>query len=134
MRPVHFEELPPAVQVQLATGGAFLFGMVCGFVLSEGKTGWILLQLIAAVGGFLAGFDHAGPRDGAIRGLVGGLLFGLGILLADAITDKAPVADVPDPLAILVVLTTVLGSGLGALGGLEGRRLRAREHDDAPTP
>jgi hypothetical protein len=133
VRPVHFEDLPPAVQVQLATGGAFLFGMVCGFVLSEGKTGWILLQLVAAVGGFAAGLDHATPRQGALRGLVGGLLFGLGILLADAITDKAPVADVPDPLAILVVLTTFFGAALGALGGLVGRRLRAREHDDAPT-
>ena len=55
MQPVHFEDLPRAVQVQLVAGGAFLFGLVCGFVLSEGKTGWIILQLIAAVGGFLAG-------------------------------------------------------------------------------
>ena len=134
MQPVHFEDLPRAVQIQLATGGAFLFGLVCGFVLSEGKTGWIVLQLIAAVGGFLAGFDHAGPRQAAVRGLVGGFLFGLGILIADAVTDKAPVADVPDPLAILVVLTTVLGAGLAALGGLVGRRLRAREHAGAPAP
>ena len=46
-------------------------------------------------------------------------------------TAKGPVADVPDPLALIIVLTTVLGAGLGALGGLVGRRIRAREHDAA---
>ena len=129
MKPVHFEELPVAVQVQLACGGAFLFGLVCGFVVSEGKTGWIILQLVAAVGGFLAGLDHAGPRDGAIRGLIGGFLFGLGIFIADAVTNEVPVADVPEPIGLLIVLTTILGAGLGALGGLVGRRIRAREAD-----
>jgi hypothetical protein len=127
VRPVHFEELPPAVQVQLATGGALLFGLVCGFVLSEGETGWIVLNLIAGIGGFLAGFDHAGPKQGALRGVVGGFLFGLGVVIADAITEEAPVADVPHPIGLLLVLTTVIGCGLGALGGLVGRRLRARE-------
>lgn len=127
MKPVHFEDLPPAVQVQLVAGGAFLFGLVCGFVLSEGKTGWIVLQLVAAIGGFLAGLDHAGPRDGALRGLAGGFLFGLGIVIADAVTDKAPVASVPDPMVLMIVLTTLFGAALGALGGLLGRRIRARE-------
>jgi hypothetical protein len=134
MQPVHFEDLPRAVQVQLVAGGAFLFGLVCGFVLSEGKTGWIVLQLIAAIGGFLAGLDHAGPRDGALRGLAGGFLFGLGIVIADAVTDKGPVADVPDPIVLLIVLTTVLGAGLGALGGLVGRKIRARESAQAAGP
>jgi len=129
VKPVHFEDLPVAVQVQLVAGGAFLFGLVCGFVVSEGKTGWIILQLIAAVGGFLAGLDHGGPRDGALRGLAGGFLFGLGIVIADAVTDKAPVAEVPEPIGLLIIITTVLGAGLGALGGLVGRRIRAREAD-----
>ena len=127
MKPVHFEELPPAVQVQLATGGALLFGLVCGFVLSEGETGWIVLNLIAGIGGFLAGFDHAGPKEGAIRGVIGGLLFGLGVVIADAVTQEAPVAEVPHPIGLLLILTTVIGGALGALGGLVGRRLRARE-------
>lgn len=125
MKPVHFEDLPPAVKVQLIVGGPLLFGMVCGFVLSEGTGGWIALNLIAAIGGFLAGVDHAGPREGALRGLAGGFLFGLGVFIADAITDSAPVADVPDPIGLLIILTTVFGAGLGALGGLAGRRARA---------
>jgi hypothetical protein len=133
VQPVHFEDLPRAVQVQLVAGGALLFGMVCGFVLSEGKTGWIVLNLVAAIGGFLAGLDHAGPRDGALRGLAGGFLFGLGVVIADAVTDAPPVADVPDPLGVLIILTTVFGCALGALGGLVGRRVRARE-GGTPTP
>jgi hypothetical protein len=133
VKPVHFEDLPPAVQVQLAAGGAFLFGLVCGFVVSEGETGWIVLNLVAAVGGFLAGLDHAGPRDGAIRGLIGGFLFGLGIFIADAVTNEVPVADVPEPIGLLIILTTLFGAGLGALGGLVGRRIRAREHE-TPAP
>jgi hypothetical protein len=128
VQPVHFEDLPRAVQVQLVAGGAFLFGLVCGFVLSEGKTGWIIVNLIATIGGLLAGVDHAGPREGATRGAIGGFLFGSGIVIADAISEAAPVADVPHPIVLLIVVTTVLGAGLGALGGLIGRRVRAREH------
>jgi hypothetical protein len=127
VQPVHFEDLPRAVQIQLIVGGPLLFGAVCGFILSESKGGWAIVNLIAAIGGLAAGLDHAGPREGAMRGLAGGFLFGLGVVIADAITDGAPVADVPDPLGLLLILTTVFGAGLGALGGLIGRRIRAGE-------
>jgi hypothetical protein len=53
---------------------------------------------------------------------VAGILFGLGIVAADAISGDAPRAEVPTPIGLIVPLAAVVGSGLGALGGaLRGR-------------
>jgi hypothetical protein len=125
VKPIDFDGLPRAVQLQLVVGGPLLFGAICGFVLSEGERGWILVNVVAAIGGVLAGIDHSGARDGALRGLAGGLLFGIGVVIGDLVTEAPPAAEVPDPIGLIVILTTTIGAALGALGGLLGRRLRA---------
>jgi hypothetical protein len=122
--PSSFSDLPRPVQVQIAGLGPLLFGAVCGFVLSESATGWWALQVVAALGGLAGGLDHDGPRPGALRGLVAGALFGAGIVIAQAVSVHQPLAEVPSPIGILVVITTVLGTGLGAVGGVAGRRTR----------
>jgi hypothetical protein len=110
--------------VQIAGLGPLLFGAVCGFVLSESATGWWVLQAVAALGGLAGGVEHDGPRPGALRGLVAGALFGAGIVVAHAISAEQPLALVPSPIGILVIVTAVLGTLLGAIGGLAGRRTR----------
>jgi hypothetical protein len=117
-----FSELPAAVRFQLAVFGPFLFGAVCGFLLGESETGWWIAQAVAALAGFAGGFEHSGPRPAALRGLVAGALFGLGIVAGDAISGDAPLAKAPEPIGLIVVLTTVVGTGLGALGGFLRRR------------
>ena len=119
-----FSDLPRPVQAQLAGLGPLLFGAVCGFVLGESAAGWWVLQAVAALGGLAGGTEHHGPRPGAIRGMVAGALFGAGIVLADAISGDQPLAQVPHPIGALVIVTTVLGSLLGAIGGLAARRAR----------
>lgn len=118
----HFSDLPVAVQVQLLVGGPLLFGVICGFLLGETATGWWVSQVIAAVGGFAAGLEHPDARSAALRGLAGGTLFGLGIVVADAISDNAHTVEAVDPIGLIVILTAVIGCLLAALGGA----LRAR--------
>ncbi len=119
---VDFSELPPAVQFQLAVLGPLLLGAVCGFLLGETEAGWWISQALGAVGGVAGGYEHPAPRPAAIRGLVAGTLFGLGIVAADAISGNASLATVPEPIGLIVIVTALAGTGLGALGGF----LRAR--------
>jgi hypothetical protein len=117
-----FSELPAQVQFQLAVFGPFLFGAVCGFLLGESAAGWWIGQAVAGLAGFAGGLEHPGPRPAALRGLVAGVFFGLGIVAGDAISGDPPVAEAPEPIGLIVVLAAFVGSGLGALGGfLRGR-------------
>jgi hypothetical protein len=61
--------------------------------------------------------EHDGAREGALRGVVGGSLFGGLILLVHEATGKEAKADLPHPAALLLVVTVGAGIVLGALGG-----------------
>ena len=85
--------------------------------------------MLAIAAGYLGGREHIGAEEGALRGFTGGLLFGTAILVAHELSGSDPKADLPEPEVLLVVLTTVLGVGLGALGG----RSRAKHEAGAAT-
>ena len=121
--PPRFSSLPRAVQVQLAGLGPLLFGGICGFLLGESAGGYLAGSLLAVLGGVAGGFEHRSWRPGAIRGLVAGLLFGVGLVGAHAISADPPLATVPSFEPLMIVFTTVIGAALGALGGaLAARR------------
>jgi hypothetical protein len=117
---------PLPLQLVLAGVVPLAFGALCGWLLGEDKTLYLVFSLLAIAGGYFAGQEHMGAREGAIRGLIGGALFGSAILLVNEATGKTPKADVPDPKIILVAITIVAGVVLGALGG---RRREARENE-----
>jgi hypothetical protein len=119
---VSFSELPVAARVQIAVLGPILVGAICGFLLGESAAGWWIAQGAGAIGGVAGGLEHDGPRQGALRGLVAGILFGGGIVAADAISGDPPRAEAPEPIGLIVPLAAAVGCGLGALGGA----LRAR--------
>ena len=126
--PAQFSALPRPVQVQLAGLGPLLLGAVCGFLLGESEPGYWALSLLAAVGGLAGGVEHDNARAGALRGLVAGVLFGAGLLGADAISGDPRLAPVPSPMALLVVVTAAVGAGLGAAGGsARSRYVRRRD-------
>lgn len=116
-RPPLLTELPPNVQFQLAVFGPFLFGMVGGFLLGQSEAGYWIVQAIGAALGLAGGYEHVGAAAGARRGLVAGTLFGAGIVAADAISGDPPLAKVPDPIGLLVIITAAGGAVLGAIGG-----------------
>lgn len=123
-------EHPRPVQALLAGVVPAVFGAVTGIFLGISEPVYLVLTLLGILGGVAAGFDHLGAAAGARRGALGGVLFGSAILVAHEISGAEAEAKLPEPAVLLVVVTTVLGVLLGALGG----RLRARaDRGDAPA-
>jgi hypothetical protein len=94
-----------------------VFGAICGWLLGVDKTAYLVLSVLALLGGYAAGNEHKGAAEGALRGLIGGTLFGALILLTNEALDKTPKADLPDPKILLLAITIGIGVLLGALGG-----------------
>jgi hypothetical protein len=114
-----------------------LFGAVTGWVLGLSEPIYLVMSLLGILGGLGAGLEHEYGLEGFYRGLMGGLLFGLGILLANGIIDKEPKAHLPDPEVLLIVITGGFGAALGALGGrIRDKRIkkeRAAEREQRHT-
>ena len=99
------------------------FGLVTGIVLGLSEAGYLILSLLGIVGGYFAGLEHRRAEEGVVRGLTGGLLFGTFILFGHAFLGGEAKADLPHPEVLLVLITTLAGGLLGALGGWRrGRR------------
>ena len=93
------------------------FGFVTGIALDKSKGLYIVLVILAAIGGVLAGFEMYGSGQGALRGVVGGALFGIFILIAHAVISGDATVKLPKPAILLLVFTIVPGAALGAWGG-----------------
>jgi len=126
--PPLFSSRPASARALLAIGGPVAFGAICGWLLGVSEAAYVLLAgPVAILGGVGAGLEHHGGRSGALRGVLGGLLFGASILVLHEVSGKDPKASLPDPPVLLLALTAAGGTLLGGLGG----RLRARR---APEP
>lgn len=106
-------------------GGPVVFGAICGVLLASSEGAYLVATVLSIAGGFLAGFEHPGGREGAVRGVIGGTLFGGFILIAHAIDGRDAAASLPHPAIVLVVVTAFFGTLLGALGGRQRRRVEA---------
>jgi hypothetical protein len=110
------------------------FGALAGVLLGVSAAAYWVIGVIAFIAGFLAGFEHADARDGAERGLVGGTLYGGGLLIAHAIAGTDAKVALPGFAPILVVFTAILGMLLGALGGrVRGAAMQRRGLPAPPT-
>jgi hypothetical protein len=105
------------VQILLAIFVPALFGAICGWLLGINKTAYLVLSILALLGGYAAGTEHKGAAEGALRGVIGGSLFGGLILLVNEALDKQPKADLPHPKIWLLAITVGVGVLLGTMGG-----------------
>jgi hypothetical protein len=121
--PPLLEEHPRSVQILLAIVVPAVYGAVTGYMLGVSEGTYLVMSILGILGGIGAGFDHLGAAAGAKRGVVAGLIFGSAILIAHEIHGATAKADLPHPAILLVVVTTLLGAGFGALGGALRRRL-----------
>ncbi len=128
-QPDLLESHPPQVQLILALVVPAVFGVIAGILLGVSEIVYIVVSVLAIGGGYFAGKEHVGASEGATRGFTGGLLFGTFILAGHAMTGLERKAHLPEPEILLVVITTVFGIGLGALGG----RARAKVESSTPT-
>ncbi len=129
-QPDLLESHPPRLQVILAIVVPAVFGVIVGVLLGISEVVYVLGTLLGIPGAYMAGKEHVGAEEGALRGFAGGILFGTFILAAHAITGMERKAHLPEPEIVLVLITTVVGVALGALGG----RARARHEDRSATP
>lgn len=125
--PAHFSTLPRPVQAQVAVVGPLLFGMVCGFLLHTTAAGYWVLSIVGILGAVSGGMEHTGAAAGARRGFAAGALFGVGLLLAHAIARGAPLARIPHPAGLIWLVTSVVGTLFGLLGGALRLRLERRQ-------
>ena len=119
----------PETQMIIAIVVPSVFGIVTGVFLGISEVIYLLLSVLGIAGGYMAGKEHVGAREGALRGFTGGILFGTFILAGHALTGLERKANLPEPEILLVVITTVFGIGLGALGG----RSRGKSESRAAT-
>ena len=115
---------PRQAQVGLAVIAPFVLGAVTGVALGIAAGAYWALSAVAVVGGVLAGLEHEDCRGGARRGILGGALFGLGVLLAHAITGADAKVSLGSFPPFLIVIDAVIGMLLGMLGGQISRRQR----------
>jgi hypothetical protein len=124
--PPLFRDRPRPLQIILGGVVPFAFGAVVGVVLGVSSGAYWGLAALAGLGGILAGFEHQDGWGGADRGLVGGGLFGLGILLAHAIAGTKAKVSLGSFPPLLIVIDAIFGILLGALGGRLGRAIWRR--------
>ena len=122
----------PLARAALALVVPSAYGFLTGVFLDKSKGVYIALLILAAIGGVLAGFEMYGPRQGALRGLVGGALYGGFILIAHALVSGDATVKLPDPAVLYLVFTIVPGIALGAWGG-QMRLSHEQRPADAPA-
>ncbi len=121
--PPLFRDRPRPIQIVLGGVVPFAFGAVVGIVLGISAGAYWGLSALAALGAIVAGFEHQDGWGGADRGLVGGAIFGAGILIAHAIAGTHAKVSLGSFPPLLIVIDAIAGMLLGALGGRVGRAL-----------
>ena len=114
--PPLFMSRPPAQRLVLVGVVPAVFGAIAGVILGVSAPLYWVLQVLAIIGGFLAGLEHPTAREAALRGLAGGAVFGAFILIAHAVAGTEEKVSLGDAPIFLVAITAVVGAILGALG------------------
>lgn len=120
--PPLLSERSPSVRVLLLVVMPVLGGFATGATLGVAVWAWVIANVFATLGGFGAGFEHDALPEAALRGAFGGAVFGLSLVLADALVVDDRVAKIASPAILQVLVTLSAGTGLG----LAGCALRAR--------
>ena len=114
--------------LQILLGGVIpaIVGAVAGILIGVSVGAYYALGGVAAIGQFLAGFEHRDGWGGADRGFFGGLIYGIALLLMHAAVGTTAKVSLGSFPPFLVVITAIAGMLLSALGGRIARKLRER--------
>jgi len=121
--PELFVARPARVRIVLVVLVPAILGGIAGLVLAPVPALYILIQLVAAIGGLLAGLEHRNVGEAALRGLGGGFFFGIGIIGLHALSggdDHHYLGQLP---IVLPVITAAFGALFAAIGSLVRRRI-----------
>jgi hypothetical protein len=123
--PELFRERPLAVQIVLVVVFPAVFGAIAGWLLGVNEIAYLVFGLVVLIGAYVAGLEHHGAGEGALRGAVLGLVYGAALLLVHEAIGEEPKAELPDPEILVLAITIGFSVVAGALGG--GRRKRHEE-------
>ncbi|HEX3510002.1 MAG TPA: hypothetical protein VHT27_02765 [Solirubrobacteraceae bacterium] len=114
--------------MQIVLGGVVpaIIGAVAGILIGVSTGAYWAVAILAGIGGFLAGFEHRDGWGGADRGLVGGGIYGTGLLVAHAIAGTHAKISLGSFPPLFAVVTAIIGMFLGAGGGRLARLQRER--------
>jgi hypothetical protein len=124
--PVLFRERSRPAQIVIGGVVPLLIGALAGVLVGASLAAYWAVAVLAGVGGFLAGFEHQDGWGGADRGVVGGALYGIGLLVAHAIAGTTAKVSLGSFPPLFAVVTAIIGMFLGAAGGRIGRTQRRR--------
>jgi hypothetical protein len=124
--PPLFSSRPLSVRVALAGVIPAALGIVVGLLLDVSSGAYLAGNLVAIIGGFLAGHEHDSFGGAALRGLIAGLVFGVFVLVGHELTGGETTDDLPDPEWVLIPIAGVFSVGLALLGAASRRRLERR--------
>ena len=126
--PVLFRDRPLAAQIILGGVIPAIIGAVAGVLVGVSAAAYWVVAILAGIGAFLAGFEHRDGWGGADRGMVGGLIYGIALLLMHALVGTHAKVSLGSFPPLLAVVTAIFGAVLGACGG---RIARARREQQA---
>jgi hypothetical protein len=115
-RPVYLLDRPPVSRFILVVLVPGVFGLICGWVLGHSKPIYLGLQVVAAIGGYVAGFEHRSGREAAVRGFIAGAVFGGALLLMHQLTGAHPKVKLTHPAIVLMAITAIVGAALAIFG------------------
>ena len=118
---------------QIVIGGVVpaSLGAVAGILAGVSAGAYWAFGAVIAVGTVVAGFEHRDGWGGADRGLVGGFIYGIALLVAHAIAGTELKVSLGSFKPLLPVVTAIIGMLLCACGGRLGRFLRERSPEPA---
>ena len=114
--------------VQIISGGLIpaAIGALQGVLIGASATAYWLVGLLAAIGAFVAGFEHRDGWGGADRGFFGGLIYGIALLVVHALVGTDAKVSLGSFPPLLAVITALVGMFLSAGGGRLARLGRER--------
>jgi hypothetical protein len=127
--PELFNHRPRGAQIASGVVAPAVLGAAAGILIGATSVGYWVLAVLAAMGAFIGGFEHPNARSGALRGLVGGTIYGGFLLLAHAIAGTEEKVSLGDAPALLIVVTAIIGAVLSAAGAA----IRSRHDRRAPA-
>jgi hypothetical protein len=121
---------------QIVSGGVIpaIFGAIAGVLIGVSTGAYWGFAAFAALGGFIAGFEHQDGWGGADRGLVAGAIYGVALLVAHAIAGTHAKVSLGSFPPFLVVITAIAGMLVSAAGGKIARLQRERAQARSTVP
>lgn len=122
--PVLFRDRPRHVQVVVGGVVPAILGAIAGVLIGASSPAYWVVAILAGIGGFFSGFEHLDGWGGADRGLAGGAIYGLFLLLAHAVAGTTAKVSLGSFPPFLIVITAIIGMMLAAAGGRLARSIR----------